>query len=163
MIEGQKHRAFCTVRNAVHSDVPAIMAMGLQFFNAAGWPKVAEWDDASVETTLNALIDGKMAGGLVVAESLDRCVGMAGYLVYPFYCNLNVKIGQEVFWWIDPSHRFGTGAALKEQIERGATAQGATVFIMASVAGMRDAALARLYESDGYHAAENTFIKRLTK
>lgn len=149
------------IRAGEETDVPAIMALGRKFFDAAGWPAVAEWDDASVEATLRALIDGKMPGGLPVAEVDGEVVGMAAFLLFPFYFNLRTTVGQEIFWYVEEKHRFGAGAEMLQWIEAKAKEGGAAVFIMSSVTGLRDAALARVYARRGYAPAENTFIKRL--
>jgi GNAT superfamily N-acetyltransferase len=149
------------IRFATLHDVPRILILGRSFFNAAGWPKVTEWHEPSVTATLCALIEGKTPGGLMVAEVEGRVVGMAAFLVFPFYFNASAKVGMEIFWFVEPEHRNGCGSQLMTAIEDAAKEQGAGVFIMSSVAGLRDEALARVYARRGYAPAENTFIKRL--
>jgi hypothetical protein len=63
-----------------------------------------------------------------------------------------------MFWFVAPGHHAGM-ALLDAPWKVGAKGQGATAFIMSSLSGHRDPALARLYSKRGYRAAENTFVK----
>lgn len=146
-----------TVRAAVSYDVPALCVLGRQFFNASGYAELSKWDSVSFETTARALIEGRVLGGIFVFEVDDAIVGMAGFLTSPFFFNLSTLIAQEMFWFVAPGHR--AGMALLDAMENGAKGQGATAFIMSSLSGHRDPALARLYGMRGYRAAENTFVK----
>ena len=150
-----------TIRRADLFDLPAIKRLGRDFFEAAQWSDIADWDEASAERTALSLIGGVVPGGLLIAETADETVGMAGYVLFPFSFNHALLIAQEMFWYVDPKHRFGAGRDLMDALEESARAQGATVLIMASIAGLRDAAVARLYARRGYRPAENTFVKRL--
>ena len=147
-----------SVRPATIKDVPAVLIMGRQFFNAAGWPEVTTWDEGSVETTLRGIISGTIPGGLLVAGD-DQPIGMIGFMVFPFYFNLSVTVAQEIFWWVEPQARFGAGIALLDAFEAAGAARGATVYIVSAVARMRNDALTRLYARRGYAPAENTFIR----
>jgi hypothetical protein len=146
-----------TVRAAVSYDVPALCVLGRQFFNASGYAELSKWDSVSFETTVRALIEGRVRGGIFVFEVDDSIVGMAGFLTSPFFFNLSTLIAQEMFWFVAPGHH--AGMSLLDAMEQGAKAQGATAFIMSSLSGHRDPALARLYSKRGYRAAENTFVK----
>lgn len=146
-----------TVRLAASADVPALCVLGKQFFNASGYGDLSEWDAASFEATLRAIIEGRVLGGIFVFESDSAVVGMAGFLTSPFFFNLRTLIAQEMFWFVAPGHQ--AGMLLLDAMEMRAKGQGATVFIMSSLSGHRDPALARLYTKRGYRAAENTFIK----
>jgi len=148
------------IRPAGHADIPAILTMGRRFFDAAGWPEVTTWDEASVRATLSGLIDGKVPGGLIVANEGGRAIGMVGFMAFPFYFNFAVTVAQEVFWWVEPDQRFGVGAQLLDAFETAGRQRGASVFIVSAVARLRSATLERFYQRRGYAPAENTFIKR---
>lgn len=148
------------IRPAVEGDLPALLDMGARFFAEAGWSDMAAWDADSVEATLRHLI-GHDDGLLLVAEvSAGRPVGMAGGLLHPFYFNLGHRTGQELFWWVEPGLRRGTGAALLAALERAARDAGAVTWTMITVAGLRSDALERLYRRRGYRPAERTYIRR---
>ncbi len=147
------------IRDATEDDIPEILVMGRKFFDLAGWPEIAEWDDASVTATLNHLI-GSDDGVLLVVEH-DGIVGMAGALLYPFYFNAKHRTGQELFWWAESGARGREALALFDALEDRAREQGAMSFAMITVEGLRSETLGRYYRRRGYRAAENTFIKSL--
>lgn len=150
------------VRPATAEDMGAVVGMGEAFHRAAGLLDFAEWDSESFATMVEALLRGAVNGALLVVENDGQVVGMASCLIYPAYFNFGTQIGQELFWFVEPEHRFGAGTALIAELERVAKARGASVFMSASVAGLRDAALARFYLRRGYRPVENTYIKGLT-
>lgn len=70
------------IRPANESDIPKLLRLGHIFFDEAGWGDVAEYDPASMECTMEHLIDSHK-GILLVAEIGGSIVGMAGALLYP--------------------------------------------------------------------------------
>lgn len=148
------------IREAGIIDMPALLRMGRSFFEQAGLSGLAQWDDASFEATAQMLIASDF-GVLLVAESDGHGVGMAGALIFPAYFNVATFIGQELFWFVEPEHRFGVGAALIERLEAEARNRGASLFIAGAMAGLRDAAIARLYARRGYRPTEHSFIRAL--
>lgn len=148
------------IRRATAADLPDLLKIGREFFEESGWPELCAWDEASVTRTFTSLIEGEMPGGLLVAFQ-GEMVGMAAFVLYPFYFNAECTVGQEIFWYARPMFRNGIGAALLEAMEHEARTAGALAFMMANIAGHRDEALARLYARRGYKPAENTFLKRL--
>lgn len=152
------------IRNAHKQDIEQILELGEKFFELAGWPKYCDWDEFSVIQTLEKIIAEQIPGLLIVAEDIEyndwgnsgKIVGIAAALIFPFYFNLNVIVGQELFWYGD------CGIEMEKFMEQQAKEKfGASIFIMASVAGLRDKALERLYRMQGYDPCENTFIRRL--
>jgi GNAT superfamily N-acetyltransferase len=150
-----------TIRLATEPDGPSLLRLGRAFFVQSGLSDVATWDDESFGRSVRALVVNKEPGFLLVAEHDGQIVGMAAAVVFPAYFNLNTRVAQEIFWFVDESHRFGAGAALIEELEKVAQERGATVFMSAAIAGLRDAAIARLYARRGYRPVENTFVKAL--
>jgi GNAT superfamily N-acetyltransferase len=148
------------IREAGLIDMPALLRMGRAFFDQAGIGSLTEWDEDSFEATAQMLITSE-PGVMLVAEADGQGVGMAGALVFPAYFNVRVLIGQELFWYVAPEHRFGVGAALISRLEEEARGRGASLFIAGAVAGLRDAAIARLYARRGYRPTESSFIKAL--
>lgn len=148
------------IRHAEPKDLEALVDMGREFFEQSGNGAFTTFDEGSFIATVMSLMGG--AGTLLVAVSAERLIGMAASVVFPFYANLNTKIGQEIFWFAKPDSRNGIGSALLDELEADARRKGADVFMSASIAGLRDGAIARVYQRRGYKPSENTFIRRLS-
>lgn len=150
------------IRIAEPKDFEAIIEMGREFFEQSGNSAFTTFDEPSFATTVIGLMSGVANGTLLVAESLERPVGIAAHVVFPFYANMKTKIGQELFWFVKSDFRNGLGAELLDELEADAKRKGADVFMSAAIAGLRDAAIGRVYQRRGYKPAENTFIRRLS-
>jgi len=149
------------IRAATPDDVISIVEMGKAFFEESPFASIAEWDAGSFQATVLSLMSGSTPGGLLVAESDGKLVGMAGYVIFPLYFNMSVFGGQEVFWYCRPEHRTGIGSTLMDELEIDAAKSGASFFIGAHLSGERDAAFSRLYRRRGYIPGESTHIRIL--
>lgn len=149
------------IRPAEPKDFLEVIEMGREFFEQSGNGAFTTFDEPSFTATVISLMSGVNKATLLVAESAGRTVGMAAHVVFPFYANMNTNISQEIFWFVKPDFRNGIGSALLEELEADARRKGADVFMSAAIAGLRDGAIARVYERRGYKPAENTFIRHL--
>ena len=147
------------IRLAVPTDIHRIMAMGHAFFEEAGWAKHAAFDAESFAYSCGLIMDH---GVFLVAETEDGgVVGMVAAGVSPAYWNRNVLTGQELFWYVDPEHRTGTGGLLMAALEDAMKSRGVVLCSMSAEEGLRSGALHRLYRLRGYWPAERLFWKRL--
>lgn len=147
------------IREARPDDIGRILELGERFFCEAGWSKVAPWDSMSFVETVERL---DSEGVMLVSESDGRVTGMAGAPVYPAFFNRDVKLSQEMFWYVDPAHRGGRdGIGLFNAMEAAAGAKGAVTHTMGALAGMKAMQRARFYQRHGYSPIELSFIKRL--
>jgi len=149
------------IRRAGPDDLVDVIEMGRAFFEQSGNAVFTTFDEPSFATTAISLISGVSGGILLVAETAGQIVGMAACVVFPFYANMNTKIGQEVFWFCKPGHRSGVGQELLDELEAEALRAGAHAFISANIAGGRDKAFARFYRRRGYVPSENTHLRIL--
>ncbi len=149
------------IRIAQPDDLIPLLEMGRDFFDHSGNGAFTTFDEPSLTATLIGLMSGVPDGCVLVAVVDGEVVGMAGCVVFPFYANMNTKIGQEVFFWVNPDHRGAVGEALLDELENSAMRKGAKVFINANIAGERDKAFARYYRRRGCVPAEQTHIKVL--
>ncbi len=150
------------IRPAIPADIERLVAMGQAFFAETGWDKQAEFDIETFAYTSAMLAD---AGLLFVAVS-DGVVGMAGAGISPSWWNKRILVAQELFWYIEPTHRaqkIGLGRALFEALEERVKSLGAVLFSMSAEEGMRSEALARLYRGRGYVPRERLFWKSLER
>ncbi len=150
------------IRHAEPHDFNDLIDMGREFLEQSGNASFTTFDEASFAATLISLMSGVNNATLLVAESGGRAVGMAASVVFPFYANMNTKLGQEIFWYCKPDFRSGVGAALLDELETEAGRKGADVFMSAAIAGLRDGAIGRVYQRRGYKPAEHSYMRRLS-
>lgn len=147
------------IRPATPDDAEAMLRMGRAFHEEAGYAEQFAFVPDDFAAALDAMAD---AGLLLVAEKDGKVIGMAGADAAPMLFNRSIRIGREVFWYIQPDQRNGVGRALLPALELAAKSFGATIFdVVAEDQGKRGEALARLYRAAGYSPVESVFRKRL--
>lgn len=109
-------------------------------------------DDHSMVLTAKSLIDSE--DSILLMDD----GAMAAALVYPHFFNTDVKIAQELFWWVDEDRR-GTGVAIRllnglEDWARGAGAKSLTMISMGGGVG-------EIYKRRGYRPFEETYVREL--
>lgn len=148
------------IRPATHSDIKEIARLGKLFHAEAGWGDVVEYVRSDTEKTLAHLVDSD-DGILLVAENDGEIVGMCGGLAHPVYFNHSHKSGQELFWWMKPGLRDGTGRLLLEAMESTAREIGCKSWSMIALDKVNPELTGRIYRRRGYRASEHSYIKRL--
>jgi hypothetical protein len=86
---------------------------------------------------------------------------MIGGVTAPVWFNSAHRVGQELFMWMDPEDRGARFPALLASWEKEMQARGAKTVALSSVAGVRDATMARLYRRQGYRPMDNTYLKEV--
>lgn len=148
------------IRDASLHDVPEIARLGELFHAEAGWADVCDYSREDTEKTLAHMVESD-DGILLVAESDGEIVGMCGGLAHPVYFNHSHKSGQELFWWMKPGLRDGTGRLLLETMEARARAIGCSSWAMIALDKVQPELTGRIYKRRGYRASEHSYIKRL--
>ncbi len=148
------------IRPATPDDIPTIAEMGREFHEAAGWGDIADYDLDSITTMLGGMIDSPDMI-LLAAEQDGEVVGMAGGAMCPLYFNHAHRIGQELFYWVNPGSRNGIGKQLLDQLEATARAAGCQSWVMVALDKVNPEATGRLYRMRGYRPAERNWIRRL--
>jgi GNAT superfamily N-acetyltransferase len=98
-------------------------------------------------------------GVLLLAEADGVPVGMAGGIFSPFIFNINVRVGAELMWWIEPEHRgSGIGIELLKDMENAAYTAGARRWSMIAIEDTAER-VSRIYDQMGYTASERTYCK----
>lgn len=141
-----------TFRDATHDDIPALLAMGRRFADAADLDALSGYDEASVKALFEYLIDDEQ-GVLIVMDG-----GAAGAIVHPALFNRSHTTASELFWWVDPDKR-GNGIRLFLALEKATAAKGAGSMQMTTIVGLDDGALSQFYERRGYRATDRNFLK----
>ncbi|MQA65039.1 MAG: hypothetical protein GEU76_03925 [Alphaproteobacteria bacterium] len=144
------------IRPATDADLPRIMALGRQFYEASNTPEFP-WDDA---TCIELLRHMRIAGILIVSEHDGEVSGVIGGLLTPFPYDKNTIVASEMFWWVTPAAR-RVGFPLLEAFEDEAKLRGARLGAMSLVQDMRGDLLTKLYQRRGYRLYERSFLKVL--
>lgn len=142
------------IRNATKEDVPQILILGEQFYNATIHSEFSPFCPESTAATLNHLIDDE--NGILVVLDDGEVKGMAGALLYPNYMT-GEKTGQELFWWCSAR---GKGLGLLDDMESQAKEKGAKSFTMISMDNLFPERLDKIYLGKGYNRSEHTYVKR---
>ena len=141
------------IREATEKDIPAIVAMGREFFKLTGLP--IEYDDDSVAGMVKNLINGESAVVFVDEEVKSAIAG----LVYPFYFNTGILSGNEMFWWVSPEKR-GSGIKLMDKLEEWARGKGADLFQVTCLHEGHDK-IGSYYQRRGYKPKEHNYMRVL--
>lgn len=147
------------IRRATLSDIPTIVLLGEQFHAEAGWDDICEYSREDTAKTLKYLVEDD--NGILLVADTGEIVGMCGGLAHPVYFNHSHKSGQELFWWMKPGLRDGTGRLLLEAMEDEARRIGCTSWSMIALDKVNPELTGRIYRRRGYRASEHSYIKRL--
>lgn len=146
------------IREATHTDYPAIIAMGAVYHAASDYVSRGPYCPDSARR----ILDLAMASGVVlVIETAAGLIGMAVFIVAPFMFGGSVLAANEVVWWIDPRARMPLLARrLLLRAESDCIAQGARSIQLHCLAG-GPRAVVRIYRRMGYVHSETCFTKEL--
>lgn len=110
------------IRPATESDIPALVAMGQKFSEAAGTP----FDKGDVAEFVSALI-GSENGAVFVTDG-----GMIGGVLSPAYSCKSWLMAVELFWWAEDRQ----GIRLLKAFEEWAASRGASEIRMTTLAAI---------------------------
>jgi len=138
------------IRQAEISDLPEIVRMGILFADSVGIP-------FDYDTTLET------AGKVMSSPDSVLLVGggtMAAAVTYPLFLNNNIKIAQELLWWVDKDKRgTGVGGDILLALEEWAKSVDADKLIMMSMHDTSPDFIDQVYLRNGYQPFEKTFVK----
>ncbi len=145
------------LRNLTASDVPAMIPLGIAFFEYAKLPGV--FNVGRFSDVWTKLLES--GSGLVVGYFDPSGVlrGGAGIYVTPDSLTTDT-IAYEAFFYIDPAHR-GRGVALLHQLETEARNAGAKRLWMVHLENEHANAMQRYYERQGFTLREHLYMKVL--
>jgi len=100
---------------------------------------------------------------VMLAVEIDgRVIGFGLALVFPLWFNADVKMAQELLWWVEPAYRKKhIGIAVLDALEAAVCEKGVVPFIVACLESLEPERLTGLYTGRGYKPFERTFIKGL--
>lgn len=137
------------MREATHSDIPAMADMGRKFALKAA-PHVG-FNRDSVERLLTSLIDSD-DGLVLVGDS-----SMFGAIIYPHPFNSAHRVAQELFWWSEGRE----GLALFGEAEKRLHGR-CDSFVMITLETVNPDRMANIYQKRGFVPMERGFVKDMT-
>lgn len=144
-----------SVRLTTEADDPAMLVFARNFYDSLPYQDI-EFDTDSCIAWLAVM---RRDGVLLLAEADGMPCGFAGGMFTPFIFNINVRIGGELMWWIEPKHRgSGVGLELLRELENAAYTAGARRWSMIAIEETVER-VSRIYDQMGYTASERTYCK----
>ena len=143
------------VRHAKLSDMPELLRMGEEFFNASGYCDITKFNKDDTESLMISLIESRTL--LTDGES-----SMLGFVVFPLFFNSSHLVSQELFWWVDEDKRnSGVGIKTLKKAESEAAKLGSNVMMMLSLNDLNGDKVSGIYEKLGYKKREQTHMRSL--
>ena len=144
------------IRLATLDDVPAIVAMGLQFIRETVYAGTITENPAQMARIATQLIDGALDGVLYVGvDGEGAAVAMTGALRFDHPLS-GESVVSELFWWTDPEVRGRVGVSLLRALTRWARERGAVGLTM--IAPTED--VERIYDRLGFRRMEVSYLRR---
>lgn len=150
------------IREAMASDLDAIANCGERFFNYAGFDKKGlSMDRDSFKDMVLEYIEDENGIVLLLMNGLNVAGGICGS-VQPWGFNKAIRMGSELFYWIDDQHRGSIKSIqLLSAYDKRVAELGADVNVMVSVDTHLQPKVNHLYERKGYLPLEQFFIKAI--
>ena len=151
------------IRPAIHSDIPALIDMVMEFFannELEGTGLIPDAD--TIEFFMQDLID--VPGHVVlVAEVAGEIIGAIAGGVMPWMFNANIMTLMELGWFVPKRNREKHGIAMKlrNTFHKWGKEQGASVLVMVSTKREESPRVMAFYEKSGLKHIDSNFIGRL--
>ena len=146
------------IRTALSQDIPEMARLGRLFFNESGYSILGDYSEKSVKESLTTFLESGQCV-LIVAEEDDEIVGIAGALIFPLYLNQNIKMSQELFWWVHPEKRGTIGKEMLTYMEKQLEGNGVNALIMICLENLNPSLTGKLYERRGYKLIEHNYMR----
>ena len=147
-------------RRATVADMPDIVAMLWRFFGRSNVRALVEPDEQSCVTLMQAIIesDGEL-GVFQVAVDDRSIVGGACFINGAFWFAPRAGWLTELFFYVQPEHRGGTGRMLKDAAESDAKQCGFKGIVLH--AGVGEDGSGEAFKKYDYLAGDTMFLKQL--
>jgi GNAT superfamily N-acetyltransferase len=144
------------IRQAIASDKAAVVRMSKAFHTAAQLPF------AFSAATTSMLFDACLHDEDRLCLIDERDGAPVGMLAAYAACHMlaPVKVANEIAWWVEPQHRGRSAVAMLRAYEQWAQQRGCVLIHMVGLGA--DPVTTKLYERQGYLAAERHFMKPLS-
>lgn len=144
------------IRKAIPGDEVQIAEIGEVFFAEAGWHDVTQWNGDKAKDALAIFIE-KPECVIYVAIEGHEIIGMIGAFITEVWFSDDL-LGQELFWYMKPDKRSGTGHKLLKTLEKELMRRGVqlgSMFTVDKINGMSE-----YFARNGYRPSEHTYIRK---
>lgn len=148
------------VRRAVPSDLPEMLELANEFFDASAYTEKLRDYMYFVELGKQFILDSSKVA--FVWEKDDALVGMIiGSLVQSPY-NPATTVAIENMWWVKEEHRNSVNSMkLLKRFEEWGKAMGADIVTMVSLEKLNPEKIDKIYTRYGYSKVESTYMKEI--
>ena len=144
------------IRQATKSDTDRIVELCKQFYHTTEYIKFAPYNEESIRTLTDALIEN---GVVLVAVLEGRVVGVVGLVLTPFPFNQDIIGAYEIVFYVDPDAQGQRiGQELLAAVDPACREAGATLVQMVYL-HTSPSLVAGLYQKLGYHYTETCYTK----
>ena len=156
LASAERGRATGHVRPLTVEELPQCLPLARQFWSESN--QRTTLDEARTVATWTTILTNKV-GVLLALFHEEAIIGMLGGMVNRGFYD-GALIAQELFWFIDPDHRGGTGALrLIRAFERWAESQAVSAIYLAHYAHLQGEKLAKVYRRIGYTERETHYAR----
>jgi len=143
------------IRLAVKEDMSELLPLVKSFYDESLKNYGFDFNEEALKSVIESHCENN--SGLVMVE--DRIVGViaGNFIQFP---TSNIKIFQEVIWYVLPEYR-KNGLRLFKETEKYCKAIGIQAVIMGNMANLNNDKMDRFYKSQGYSTLEVQWIKML--
>lgn len=147
------------IRKGEFRDIPEVLQMVRDFHREGVAEHGLGYEERSAkETALGIFYTGV---SVVLEDDKGGVCGVLGGFLVPFCLNLNLRVFQEILFYIKPEHRKGTQALrMIKEVERECGKMGCTHSLMAHLHG-NNVNLGKVYERLGYKLMESQYLRKL--
>ena len=145
------------IRRAVQRDIEGIADCAERFFEYAQYEE--KFDMPFDRASFKEMVERYIKDGIcILTVDKEKVVGGICGMIAPWGYNKNIKLGYELFYWMDKEHRGRTAIKMFDRYEREVISQGARSVMVQPETFLTDK-VGRLYERRGYKKHETFWVK----
>ena len=147
------------IRKGEFRDIPEVLNMTRDFHREGIAEHGLGYDERSArQTALGIFYTGI---SLILEGDKGEVCGVLGGFLVPFCLNHNLRVFQEILFYIKPEHRKGTQALrMIKELEKVCKERDCTHILLAHLHG-NNVNLGRVYERKGYKLMESQYLQKI--
>ena len=149
------------IKIATLEDLPGLLKVLKNFFDASPFDSLTEFDYAIAAETAKKIIEGPKESGVILLYLKENTVkGVIAGLCHQMFFSRD-RVATELCWWVDEDARSKESLDLIEAYEFWAEKVGCTITTMANLTGETGERLDKYYKRRGYTPLETAYGKKV--